>query len=226
MLRTSIIHPQILAFHVLEGQHDFNKVPFGPPGTRATIFNPPEMRGAFGPRAMDGWYIGLAWDHYRSINFQIPSTGRYRTAAQYHMYPNHVKAPKETPMDNAVRIAGYLTSAIQRILKEPNMHTSRHGKALKQLAKIFMTATEKLETRHEHRVQTSFTPTTKANIRTAPRVHSRITRNNTPGKNSPLVLTRAPKLSDLRGCVGKTLAEYKGGAPFQCSPKSDLDDFT
>ena len=94
MLRTSIIHPQLSAFHVLEGQHDFNKVPFGPPGKRATIFNPPEMRGSFGPRAVDGWYIGPAWDHYRSMNFQIPSTGGYRTAAQYHLYPNHVKAPK------------------------------------------------------------------------------------------------------------------------------------
>ena len=85
MLRTSRIHPQLLAFHVLEGQHDFNKVPFGSPGTRATIFNPPAMRGSFGPRAIDGWYIGPAWDHYRSMNFQIPSTGGYRTSAQYHL---------------------------------------------------------------------------------------------------------------------------------------------
>ena len=52
-------------------------------------------------------------------------------------------------------------------------------------------------------------------------------------KYSPLYLTRAPKPSDLRGCVGKTLADTKGGAPFQCfqewgapfqcSPESDLD---
>ena len=34
MLRTSRVHPQLSAFHVLEGQHDFNRVPFGPPGTR------------------------------------------------------------------------------------------------------------------------------------------------------------------------------------------------
>ena len=58
MLRTSRVHPKLSALRVLEGQRDFNKVPFGPPGTRATIFNPPETRGSFGPRAIDGWYVG------------------------------------------------------------------------------------------------------------------------------------------------------------------------
>ena len=123
MLRTSRVQPELSALHVLESQHDFNKVPFGPPGIRSKIFNPPETRGSFGPRALDGWYIGPAWDHYQSMNFQIPSTGGYRTAAQYHIYPNHVKSPKETPMDRAVRIAGSLTSAIQIILKDPNINT-------------------------------------------------------------------------------------------------------
>ena len=55
MLRISRVYQKLSAFHVLEGQHDFNKVPFGPPGTRATIFNPPETRSLFGPRALDGW---------------------------------------------------------------------------------------------------------------------------------------------------------------------------
>ena len=42
MIRTSRVHPKLSAFHVLEGQHDFDRVPFGPPGTRGTIFNPPD----------------------------------------------------------------------------------------------------------------------------------------------------------------------------------------
>ena len=32
MLRTSRVHPKILAYHCLEGVHDFNRVPFAPPG--------------------------------------------------------------------------------------------------------------------------------------------------------------------------------------------------
>ena len=58
MLCTSRVHPKLSALHVLEGQHDSNKVPFDPSGTRSTMFNPPETRGSLGPRALDGWYVG------------------------------------------------------------------------------------------------------------------------------------------------------------------------
>ena len=57
MIWTSRAHPHLSAFHVLEGQHDFNRVPLGPPGTRATIFNPSELRTSWGPRALDAWYV-------------------------------------------------------------------------------------------------------------------------------------------------------------------------
>ena len=66
-----------------------------------------------------------------------------------------MKAPQETPMDRAVRIAGTLTNAIQRMLKDLNRDAGRHEKALEQLTNIFDTATEKLEkdmrTKHRHR---------------------------------------------------------------------------
>ena len=125
--------------------------------------------------------MGPAWDHYRSMTFQIPYTGGVRTAAQYQLYLKHVKSPQETPMDRAVRIAGTLINTIKRMLKEPGIDAGRHGKALEQLTNIFETATEKLEKSHENRTQTLSTPTTREKIRTTPRVHSRLTRNNTPG---------------------------------------------
>ena len=53
MLRTSRVQPKLSAYHVLEGPHDFNRAPFSPPGTRATILNPPETRTSLGPRAID-----------------------------------------------------------------------------------------------------------------------------------------------------------------------------
>ena len=37
--------------------------------------------------------------------------------------------------------------------------------------------------------------------------------------DSPLFLTRSPKPSDLRGCVGKTLAGYKRGRPLPVLPR-------
>ena len=167
-------------------------MPFGPAGTRGTIFNPPETRGSYGPRALDCWYVGM--------HFQIPSTGGYQTSPQYKMYPTHVKILRETPMDRAVKIAGSLTTAIQNILKEPTKNTGRYGQAVENLAKIFENATENLETQQQNSAQTLSTPTTQANIRVTPRVHSRMTPKNTPG----IIPTQPPT----------SLANTEGGEAF------------
>ena len=180
MLHTSRVHPKLSALHVLEGHHDFNRMPFRPSGTRGTIFNPPETRGSYRPRAMDCWYVGPAWNHYRGMHFQIPSTCGYRTSNQYKLHPTHVQIPREIPMDRAGKISGTLTTAIQNILKEPTINTGRHGQALEQLAKIFDNATDNLETQLQLKAQTSLTPTTRTNIRATPRVHARVTRNISP----------------------------------------------
>ena len=74
MLRTSRVHPNLSAYSVLEGIHDFNRHPWDPPETRATIFNPPETRTSFGPHAIDAWYIGPAPQNYCCYNFFHPST--------------------------------------------------------------------------------------------------------------------------------------------------------
>ena len=87
-----------------------------------------------------------------------------------------------------MNIVGTLTTAIQNILKEPTIIKGRHGQALQQLAKIFDNAIEDLETQVHHKAQTLSTPTTRANIRATPRVHARVTRNNTSViKQTPII---------------------------------------
>ena len=82
MLHTSCVHTKLSAYHVLEGPHDFNRSPFSPPGTSATILNPPETRTSWAPRAMDAWYLSPAYDHYRAWLFHITSTGGNRVSGQ------------------------------------------------------------------------------------------------------------------------------------------------
>ena len=82
MLRTSRVHPKLSTYHVLEGPHDFNRIPFAPPGTRDTILNPPETRTSWGPRAMDAWYLSPTYNHYRAWLFHIPSIGGNRVSGQ------------------------------------------------------------------------------------------------------------------------------------------------
>jgi hypothetical protein len=115
MLRTSRAHPQLSAYHVLEGAHDFNRVPWAPPGTRATIFKPPETRTSWGPRAIHAWYIGPAPQHYRCYNFYLPTTGGTRTSGQATFYPQHCRTPLKTPMDVTRRITENLIQTIQKL---------------------------------------------------------------------------------------------------------------
>jgi len=182
MLRTSRCNPRLSAFQVLNGTHDYNRVPFAPPGTRATIFNPPEMRASWGSRALDAWYVGPAWKHYRCAEFQVPSTGGYRISGQANFYPQHCKAPVEHPLDEAKRTALDLLQAVRKLCGQEVGQPSRHATALKQLAEIFQEKTGHLQDDRGPRApQTSSNPTEPAQLRSTPRVHSRVTRNNTPG---------------------------------------------
>ena len=116
MLRMFRAHPHLSAYNSVEGIHDFNKEPWAPPGTRATIFNPPEIRTSWGPRALDAWYVGPAKDHYRCYNFFVTSTGGQRVSGQATFYPTHCTIPKETMLDETKRLAASLTNAIHKYM--------------------------------------------------------------------------------------------------------------
>ena len=74
-------------------------------------------------RAIDAWYIGPAWDHYRALQFYIPSTGGTRISADYQLYPEHCEVPKESRMDKDVRVAKDLVNVIQKI--QAKQHTNQ-----------------------------------------------------------------------------------------------------
>ena len=103
MLRTSRVHPKLSAYHVLDGPHDSNRVPFAPPGTHVKILNPPETRTSWSLRAMDAWYLSPAYDHYRAWIFHIPSTGGSRVLGQAVFYPAHCNTRQKTPRDYAAK---------------------------------------------------------------------------------------------------------------------------
>ena len=67
-----------MAYHVLEGVINFNKGLFAPPGTPSLVFNPPEVRNLWETGALDAWYVGSAYDHYRCWKFFIELKGGYR----------------------------------------------------------------------------------------------------------------------------------------------------
>jgi len=89
--------------------------------------------------------------------------------------------PTETGMDKAKRLAMDHLHAIQRLQHNNVKYNGQHSAALKALATTFKMKTDTIEHTHQQPMQTSTNPTDPANIRRAPRMHSRQTRANTPG---------------------------------------------
>ena len=60
----------------LFGNHNFNKVPLLPPGTKIVQHAKPDNRKSWAFHGDQGWYVGPAPDHYRCIRTYIPKTHR------------------------------------------------------------------------------------------------------------------------------------------------------
>jgi len=84
-------------------------------------------------------------------------------------------------MDAVTRVAKNLIEAIRKLKGLEARSPGRHTTALDALAKIFKGETEHLPSETTPRPQISINPTQPAAIRTTPCVHTKRTRNNTPG---------------------------------------------
>ena len=89
--------------------------------------------------------------------------------------------PIEHPWDEIKRVAMDLTNAIIKLNDGKEKIPRRQIEALQKLSKIFKVNLKEVEKEYVQQHFSSSTPTSKESIRTAPRVHSRVTRNNTPG---------------------------------------------
>ena len=65
MLRPCRINPKLSADAFLEGQHDYNAIPFPPLGWRIVIFEDPEKRSSWGFHGVEGFSVGPAEENYR-----------------------------------------------------------------------------------------------------------------------------------------------------------------
>ena len=80
MLRTSRINPLLSAHAQLFGIFNFDKTPLAPLGIRAMIHERVGQRMSCGDHGKEGWYIGLALQHYRNYNVYVKETNSERTS--------------------------------------------------------------------------------------------------------------------------------------------------
>ena len=74
MLRFSRQNPNKSANQEAYGSFDFNKTPLAPLGTKALIYDDTASPASRAPHTIDGYYVGLASNHYRCLRFYIPAT--------------------------------------------------------------------------------------------------------------------------------------------------------
>jgi hypothetical protein len=112
MLRNSRINPKLLAATHIFGQHDCNRAPMAPPGTRIIAHETPTRRQTWAPHGQDGWYTGPALEHYRCYSAYITKTRSSRIVETVDFFPHHFKIPFPPSCDLATQAATELTHAL------------------------------------------------------------------------------------------------------------------
>ena len=113
LLRNSRINPNLSAWAYLFGNHDFNKVPLAPPGTKVVLHAKPTNRKSWAVHGEQGWYIGPAFQHYRCIKVYIPKTRAERITDTAALIPHMVPIPNANIEDHLRRTADDILHLLQ-----------------------------------------------------------------------------------------------------------------
>ena len=225
LMRRSRIDPSKSAHETLYGPYDWNRYPMAPLGCKAVVYEDGDTRGSWASRGVDGWYLGPSMDHYRCDLYYIPETRAYRISGSTELFPQHCQLPNLTPHQHFRALTDELTDATD--IASATQKGRRLIKLLQENIKKILNPTDALEEQrvsdNETRMQQqrvidsmpiitvptvpritnaqpilqSRNPTAKRTLKETPRVHSRVTRNNTPG-GVPKIHREPTRAPDIR----------------------------
>ena len=93
LLRSSRIHPSLLAHASLFGNYDFNRTPIAPLGIRVIAHVSANIRETFGVHGKIGWYIGPSLEHYRCYKCYFEDTHCERDLLKVDFFPQKFPFP-------------------------------------------------------------------------------------------------------------------------------------
>ena len=126
LLRTSRINTKLSAHAYLFGNHDFNKVPLLPPGTKIVIHNKPGKRPSWAFHGEEGWSIEPAPDHYRCIKCYLPKTHSTRISDTISIIPNIIPIPEYSSCGRKnIRENNRIGKSLRRKIIKTNKQTSQ-----------------------------------------------------------------------------------------------------
>jgi hypothetical protein len=101
LLQRSRINPRLSDYAQLNGHYDSNRASMAPPGTRVIAHKKTDQRASWAPPGVDGWYIGLALDHYQCYIVHISDTISDRVVDTLEFSPAHITIPRTASKDMA-----------------------------------------------------------------------------------------------------------------------------
>jgi hypothetical protein len=111
MFITSKINPKLSASTHIDGQYDYNRSPMAPPGKILIAHETTSRRRTWAPYCQDGWYIGLALEHYICYTVYVNITRGERVVETVECFPENFKLPFSSTQELATQAAKELTHA-------------------------------------------------------------------------------------------------------------------
>jgi hypothetical protein len=112
MLINSRLNPKLSAATHIFGQHNYNRAPMAPPGTRIIAHETPGKRKTWDLHGQDGWNIGPALEHYRCYTVYITKTRSSRVVETVKFSPHKFKLPFPSSSKLTMQAAADLTHAL------------------------------------------------------------------------------------------------------------------
>jgi len=230
MLRQFRVDPSKSAYEILNGPYDWNRYPLAPLGCKAVVYEDSDTRGSWASRGVDAFYLGPAKDHYRCHVYYIPETRACRISGSTELFPQHCQLPSLIQHQHFRALTDELTEKAdnegvtpkgRRLLKllRTRINTILDPPPISDEQRVRLDQQQEAREEEQRVIDESpiltlpritdappiiltRNPTAQRNLRTTPRLHRCVTRNNLPGVSTqatiiepiPVIPSHPPRL--------------------------------
>ena len=119
MLQQSNTNPNVCAWTVLKGAHDFNRHPLAPLGIEMHMLTPAGNRRSWGVKSEKCFYIKTSLEHYRYFKGWHPKTRAVQGSETVLFKHKYITAPTVTPSDAIIQAAKELEDTLKSKIPPP-----------------------------------------------------------------------------------------------------------
>jgi hypothetical protein len=112
LLRQSRVAPKILAFALIQGNHDYMQKPFAPIGCAVQTHVKPDNRLSWDTRLKPGFNLGTSMEHHQCFKVYVARTRATRISNTIVFKHQYITSPMILPESHVVAAAQQLVAAL------------------------------------------------------------------------------------------------------------------